>query len=130
LGLNFGDFGANNIGTVVATGKLDMEPSREDGVPSLLEVITISTIPYNIAHIFIPCAHKPRSSFLAPPFFIPHILRVMNLSTAFALVTYNNDTDTTAIEVTRCERTNAAGASNAEVNGMSSCVSGKFVAAV
>jgi len=44
----------------------------------------------------------------------------MNLSTAFALVTYNNDTDAAAIEAMRCERTNAAGASNAEVNGMSS----------
>jgi hypothetical protein len=65
--------------------------------------------------------HKLRSPFLVPPLFMPYILRVINLSTALALVTYN-DTDATAIEVTRCERTNTAGASRTEVDGVSSCL--------
>ena len=83
-------------------------------VPSLLE--PVNTIPYNKKTI--PCADQ----FLAPPLAILSILRVINLSAALALVTYNYDTDTTAIEVTRCERTNTASASGTEVNGVSSCL--------
>jgi len=89
-------------------------------VPSLLEAI--GTIPNNIVRVFIPCAHKLRSPFLAPPLFIPYILRVINLSTALALVTYNDDVAAMAVEVTRCERINTASASRTKVNGVSGCL--------
>src|SRR5882762_1315413 len=68
--------------------------------------------------VCIPRTNQLRSPFLAPPFLVQDILRVIKFGVTLTFVAYDDDASTTAIKIPGCERADAAQTSEAKINCM------------